>query len=55
MGGVFFFDKLQSKLWEELTWLRSCWNMSWCVGGDFNVERFPLECLGIKYFTFIIH
>ena len=30
-------------LWNELAGLMSWWNMSWYIGGDFNVTRFPSE------------
>ena len=29
-------------MWEELASLNSWWNLPWCLGGDFNVIRFPL-------------
>jgi hypothetical protein len=32
-------------LWEELAGLISWWVMPWCIGGDFNVTRFPSERL----------
>ena len=28
-------------LWKELCGLNSWWSVPWCVGGDFNVVRFP--------------
>ena len=30
-------------LWEELCGLNSWWSVPWCVGGDFNVVKFPSE------------
>ena len=33
-------------LWEELFGLSSWWNVPWCVGGDFNVVRFPSKRVG---------
>ena len=37
-------------LWEELYGLNSWWSVPWCVGGDFNVVRFPSERLGSNSF-----
>jgi len=33
----------RSSLWEELAGLISWWELSWCIGGDFNVTHFPDE------------
>ena len=38
-------------LWEELCGLNSWWSVPWCVGGDFNVVRFPSEHSGSTVFT----
>ena len=38
-------------LWEELYGLNSWWSVPWCVGGNFNVVRFPFERLGSNSFT----
>lgn len=32
--------------WKELDGIRRRWNGPWCVGGDWNVVRFPGEKLG---------
>ena len=29
------------KLWEDLGAIRGRWGNPWCIGGDFNVIRFP--------------
>lgn len=29
--------------WDELARVFAWWNLSWCLGGDFNVIRFPWE------------
>jgi hypothetical protein len=34
-------------LWDELAGLMSWWIMPWCIGGDFNVTRFPSERSGV--------
>ena len=28
-------------MWDELAGIHSWWDVPWCVGGDFNVVRFP--------------
>lgn len=30
-------------LWEELAGLHGWWDMPSCIGGDFNITRFPKE------------
>jgi hypothetical protein len=36
-------DTLRSSLWDELAGLSTWWVLHWCIGGDFNVIRFPAE------------
>ena len=38
-------------LWEELSGISSWWGVPWCVGGDFNVVRYPSERLGSDRIT----
>ena len=33
----------KEKLWEDLGAIRGLWGDPWCIGGDFNVIRFPGE------------
>jgi hypothetical protein len=44
-GGVYGpnddMDRIDS--WIELAGLMSLWELPWCIGGDFNVVRFPSE------------
>lgn len=37
---------LKEKLWDELSAVAFRRDAPWCVGGDFNVIRFPVERLG---------
>jgi hypothetical protein len=39
-------DSCRRSLWEELAGLLSWWDLPWCIGGDFNVFRFPCERSG---------
>jgi hypothetical protein len=39
-------DSHRRLLWDELAGILHWWNMSWCIGGDFNVTCFPNERLG---------
>jgi exonuclease III len=38
-------------MWDELSGLATWWGTPWCVGGDFNVIRFPSERSGAEHFT----
>lgn len=35
----------RKELWKELNEVRGCWNGAWCIGGDWNIIRFPSERL----------
>lgn len=30
-------------MWDKLVGIQSWWNLTWCIGGDFNVTCFPSE------------
>ena len=45
-------DRDRRLLWDELVSVLSFWNLSWCIGGDFNVTRFPSERLGSAHLDF---
>lgn len=36
-------DSERRRLWEELVGIYSLWDVPWCMGGDFNCTRFPME------------
>ena len=38
-------DRASGALFEELGTFISSWEIPWCLGGDFNVVRFPSERL----------
>ncbi|RVW80641.1 hypothetical protein CK203_044342 [Vitis vinifera] len=35
--------KERRELWEELATVKGLWSDPWCIVGDFNVVRFPVE------------
>jgi hypothetical protein len=39
-------------LWEELSGVFSWWDVLWCIGGDFNVSRFPNKRVGSSRLAF---
>jgi len=40
-------DPLRRSSWDELAGLLSFRDLPWCIGGDFNVIRFPCERSGV--------
>ena len=44
-------DRDRRLMWDELAGIRSWWDVPWCLGGDFNVVRFPSEKVGSVNFT----
>jgi hypothetical protein len=44
-------DKDRGLMWDELSGIHSWWDVSWCLGGDFNVVRFPSERVGSNHFS----
>jgi hypothetical protein len=44
-------DPLCRSLWDELAGLLSLWDLPWCIGGDFNVIRFPCERSGAAHIS----
>ena len=44
-------DRDRRVMWDELSRLATWWGTPWCVGGDFNVTRFPSERSGAEHFT----
>ena len=41
----------RSLMWEELAGVAAWWEVPWCVGGDFNVARYPTERVGSADFS----
>ena len=48
-------DRERGLLWEELAGLPSWWDVPCCIGGDFNVVRFPSEKSGLVSFNSAMH
>jgi hypothetical protein len=55
-GGVYGpnDDRDKMGLWDELAGLMSWLEMAWCIGGDFNVVRFPSERSGVAGFSVVM-
>ncbi|KAG6706733.1 hypothetical protein I3842_07G236000 [Carya illinoinensis] len=41
-------DSSRKLLWDELAGLCCWWDIPWCIGGDFNITRFPSEWSGVS-------
>ena len=61
--GVYDHVMVTSKesFWAELGSIRGLWSVPWCVGGDFNMVRFPCErrrggrvSLSVRHFSEVI-
>ncbi|KAG6660373.1 hypothetical protein CIPAW_03G101600 [Carya illinoinensis] len=39
-------DNIIKQLWDEIAGLHTWWDLPWCIGGDFNIIRFPSERFG---------
>ena len=48
-------NKKCQKMWEKLIWLISWRDLPWCLGGDFNIIRFPSKRLGVVSYTRAMH
>ena len=44
-------DGLRDALWTELDIMRGRWSAVWCLFGDFNIIRYPVERLGCSSFS----
>ena len=48
-------NKRHRKMWEELIRLINWWDVPWCLGGDFNIIRFPSVRLGAASCTWAMY
>uniref|UniRef100_A0A2N9EDK5 Endonuclease/exonuclease/phosphatase domain-containing protein n=1 Tax=Fagus sylvatica TaxID=28930 RepID=A0A2N9EDK5_FAGSY len=44
-------DSNRGLMWDKLAGIRSWWDVPWCLGGDFNVVRFPSKRVGSDHFS----
>ena len=38
-------------MWEELVGVGTWWDIPWCVGGNFNTVRYPMDRMGMDRLT----
>ena len=44
-------DSARNDMWVELDSMRLWWSSAWCLIGDFNIIRYPVEKLGCNSFS----
>ena len=44
-------ESLRNVMRAKLDMVRSLWLLAWCLFGDFNIIRYPIERLGCSLFS----
>lgn len=39
-------SNVRANFWSELHYIRGRWRGPWCIGGDWNIARYPTEKMG---------